>query len=372
MKIRQTINMATNNNLPAVLSPRYQPVTADAMLGGFGSVLPVVDIYLGRTVLFKSMQDPAHNAQLLNEIQNLSKARSRHVVEIYDVLKDEAGNVAGIVIEYLKGRDYLDFHKEAIGNPDGYLRVLYQIATALKDLHSFGIVHRDLKLDNLRSSTSGIVKLFDFGISSPGDGYYTINNRGTLVYAAPELFVAGAAITPKVDIYAFGVCAWALASPVYPSPLREKPPQSINRVSSLASIFGKNLPSKVVELIDRCLDPIAHNRPTSQELSDELAKYLTRGLHKGVFVRSNAAVYELSQDKDNVRIKIGNLGEIKVAYDGISFRVTGVAGDVTVNNVSVTVGMELFDACVLTFGTFDLGWQREWVTFFSSNPEVIL
>jgi serine/threonine protein kinase len=159
------------------------------------------------------MQDSANNEQLQNEVQGLCKARSRHVVEVYDVITNEDGEITGVVIERLRGRDFSAFHKEAAGSPYLYIKILYQLACALRDLHAVGIVHRDLKIDNFKESAAGIVKLFDFGISSPDGGYKTKQNKGTLTYAAPELYVPGAMITPEMDIYALGICAWALAHP---------------------------------------------------------------------------------------------------------------------------------------------------------------
>lgn len=364
--------MAAASQMSMDLPSRYQPIDSLVMLGGFGSVIRVRDIYLDRVVLFKYMQDAKNNAQLLNEIQNLSRARSRHVVEIYDVIRTQDGSICGIIIEYLTGRDYLDFHNEAIGNIKEYLKILFQISSALNDLHRFKIVHRDLKLDNLKSSSSGILKLFDFGISSCEEDYITRNNRGTFNYAAPELYLPGALIRPEMDIYAFGVCAWALASPILPTSLRERPPQKTSKAPSIGSIFGGKLPIKVVELIDCCLNPFPGARPTAEKLFSELATYLTQGLHRGIFVRSNSTIFELSQAKDNVRIKIGTLGDIRVIYNGVAFIIDSVSGDVFINNRVATAGMELHDACLLTFGEMDLGAHREWVTFFSSHPEVVL
>jgi len=78
-------------NLPG----RYSTVTNTLMSGGFGSVQPVRDNFLGRDVLFKFMQSGNDNGQLRNEIQMLAKARSKHIVEIYDVIKDEVAQFKG-------------------------------------------------------------------------------------------------------------------------------------------------------------------------------------------------------------------------------------------------------------------------------------
>src|SRR4249919_3751270 len=121
---------------------RYE-VAAAHLAGGFGSVLQVRDRYLGRDVLYKCMQDPANNDQLLTEVAALTRVRSRHIIEIYDIDLDPRGQLVGIVIEKLAGRDYLEFYNEAAQNPEAFLKVVYQIACALADLHTVEIVHRD-------------------------------------------------------------------------------------------------------------------------------------------------------------------------------------------------------------------------------------
>jgi len=364
-----SISIPINSHM---LPSRYQPITQSVITGGFGSVQRVLDTFLGRDVLFKSMQDKNNNSQLLNEIQGLSKARSRHVVEIYDVVFDDQGSVIGIIIEMLNGRDYLKFHAEAKDNPSGFLLALYQIATGLSDLHTANVVHRDLKLDNLRDSASGILKLFDFGISVANLDYKTKNNRGTLVYAAPELFSPGTAITPELDVYAFGVCAWALASDTWPKELHERPPQTSARAPSIESVMTGLLPQDVIDLIDSCLHPDPAQRPKSCNLRQQLARHIVRDNHKGIFIQGNSSIYELSKEKPIVKIKIGELGELKVEYDGLVFRIVEVSGSVFMNNHPAVISMELQEACVLTFGEFERGAQRQWVSFSSSHPEVIL
>lgn len=354
------------------LPSRYQPITKSLIHGGFGHVQKVHDTFLDRDVLFKSMQDSSNNHQLLNEIKAFSKARSRHVVDIYDVIQDEHGNVVGIIIELLTGQDYSQFHNKNKSSNQDYLCVIFQIASALRDLHLAGVVHRDLKLDNFRDSGAGILKLFDFGISVVGPNYRTKENRGTLVYAAPELFVPGVEITQEMDIYAFGICAWALVTATFPKELHECPPQTSAHVPSINSVSPGWLPIEVVQLIDSCLSVSPVARPSAIQLCQELSRQLVRGRHRGLFVQNSTSLYELSQSKPQVRITIGTLGELKVNYDGLVFRITAVTGHVYVNNQTAVVNMLLHESCLITFGDVSLGSGRSWVTFFSSNPEVVL
>ncbi|HHQ2523996.1 TPA: serine/threonine-protein kinase [Pseudomonas aeruginosa] len=353
------------------LTSRYVPLTQTLISGGFGSVQPVRDTFLDRDVLFKFLHSGNDDAQLRNEIQMLAKVRSKHIVEIYDVVKGDDGKVQGIIIEHLKGRSFDDFHLEALAKPNEYLRVVYQIAQALSVLHGSGIVHRDLKLDNIKSSSFGIVKLFDFGISVDGDDYHTVLNRGTLVYAAPEVFVPGACITKEMDVYALGVCAWALATAKLPKVLRETPPQQTADAPSINSAMGGVLAQEVVDVIDACLAVDPRRRPSAQKVCDVIHKHLVRDEHRGTFVYGNK-VYLLHKGNRNVTMKISGVGELSVAYTGVSFEITGVAGDVYVNNRDAAPGMELHEACVLTFGKPERKSQRSWVTFSSSHPEVIL
>lgn len=351
-----------------ILPGRYTAVTNTLMSGGFGSVQPVRDNFLGRDVLFKFMQSGNDDGQLRNEIQMLAKARSKHIVEIYDVIRDERGSVQGIIIEYLKGRSFEDFHLEAADNPIGYLKILYQIGQALKVLHDADIVHRDLKLANIKASSAGVVKLFDFGISVEGSDYHTRTNRGTFVYAAPELFFEGACITKEMDVYALGVCAWALASANFPSELHDIPPQKSSDVPSLSKVMGGKLENKVIEIIDSCLSVNPARRPSAKMLCDTIKNYLVRDEHRGIFVH-NGAAHPISKANRRVRVRFPGAGGIVVFYNGVNFEVVEVEGDVYINNRGAFVGSVLHDACLLTFGC---GGQRRYVTFSSSQPEVIL
>lgn len=360
------------------LPQRYKTLTKSVLAGGFGAVIPLEDTFLRRVVLLKVMQDTANNVQLQNELRGLCKARSRHVVEVYDVILNSDGEITGVIIERLRGRDFSAFHNEAGGNPQLYIKILYQLACALRDLHAVGIVHRDLKIDNFKESAAGVVKLFDFGISSLDGGYQTKQNKGTLIYAAPELYVPSATITPEMDIYALGVCAWALAYPKFPTQLLEMPPQTSGRAPSISTVMptadkqADGLHKEVIDTIDACLDPQPMNRPSADQISSVLARHLSRNKHRGLFVQGMHKVVELSAQQPSVTLKISTLGQLTITYDGLRFLIAEVNGSVSINNVPAETGHVLHEACVLGFGHTSLGSSRQWVTFFSSHPEVVI
>lgn len=354
-----------------MLPIRYKSLPERPLYGGFGAVRVYHDTFLDRPVIFKSMQSEDNNDQLLNEVRLLSSARSRHVVEIYDVIIDERGVIEGIVIEQLTGRSYETFHTEAARNIYGYIKTLYQIATALADLHEKGVVHRDLKLDNFRDSAAGILKIFDFGISTADAGYYTTNSRATLNYAAPEFWGNDVKITPAMDIYALGACGWALAQNQFPRELQQQPPQSLSLVPSIQTALP-DLPDEIAHLVDACLSVNADRRPKAHQISELCARYLVRNQHRGLFVVGQRKIYELTHLNRNVSINLGYLGGVRVDYDGLDFEVRTVTGDVYINNRPLLPGAKLSEACVLTFGKPELRFNREWVNFSSSRPEVVL
>ncbi|MGE4840609.1 protein kinase domain-containing protein [Yersinia enterocolitica] len=356
-----------------MLPSRYTAITSSVKAGGFGVVIPVKDTYLDRVVIYKVAKNKDDNDQLLNEIRLLSKARSRHIVEIYDVITNQKNEIEGLIIEFLTGKSYDNFHETTNFELEEYKKILYQLATALSDLHAVKITHRDLKLENFKQSSTGIVKLFDFGLSVDDSDYYTTNNRATLVYAAPELFEKDAKIDFPLDIYALGICAWMLAVPYkeLPHVLLERPPQITNKAPSILSVLPK-LDRNLVTLIDSCLDIAPKNRPSADLLKKTLYDYLIKNKHVGTIVQNASNVYFLSSTKPQATIKIKNLGTLEVKYDGLFFEVLNVSGNVYINNIMAQVGQHLHDACVLTFGAPADTWHRVFFTFYCSRPEVIL
>ncbi|MEB1902962.1 protein kinase [Xanthomonas campestris pv. campestris] len=350
---------------------RYK-VIGPAGSGGFGNITELHDTYLDRRVLYKQIRDPSHKSQLTNEVAGLVQSRSRHIVEIYDAEFDSNKQLDGIIIEKLDGRNFIEFYKEAQLDSELTTKVIYQIACALESLHAHRIVHRDLKLDNFKASSAGVIKLYDFGISSQS-GHLTVQNKGSYFYAGPELYAPNAIISTRSDIYSFGICCWLLTTPNLPSCLLECPPLQHSVSPSIATV-APYLDSTVIALIDRCLLKDPKLRPSAKELESSLVAALVKGKHKGTFTstRTNSKIYELSKSQTSVRITIGRLGELRAAYSGLAFYVTGFSGDVTVNNMTISTNMTLHDACVITFGPFSAGSDREFITFSCSKPEVVL
>ena len=348
---------------------RYEPLQRP-MRGGMSHVYICKDTLLKRKVAIKFVDDLEDERRLLDEISALQNVRSKHVVQIYDVFWDKNAPCYGIVLEYLEGPE-LSVDRVGQDFLARYISILYQVASGLSDLHDQGVIHRDIKRDNIREDASGIVKIFDFGLARfSGVNSETKGFAGTFGYAAPELYPADAKFTSAVDVYAFGMLAWYLSGQDPPTslvPLRKGNPPSFS------SLLVK-LPAPICDLLDKTLEIEPSARPSISQIRGALEAYLLQGSHKGLLVTSNS-VRTIDAGHSSVRLVLtdkssGDDWVIRIHYNGFSFVVREVAGDVLVNNRLVSVGESLPKSCVITLG--GNGDKRAFATFDASNPEVVL
>jgi len=139
------------------IADRYEPTGATSA-GGMGEIIECIDLHLQRRVIIKRLQADIEARRLLDEQRALAKVRSKHVVQLYDIveLTDRRKTEKAIVLEFIEGNNLgINSFK-----PDrDYLKVLWQIAGGLKDIHAAGVIHRDIKPDNIRIDVEGVVKI---------------------------------------------------------------------------------------------------------------------------------------------------------------------------------------------------------------------
>lgn len=351
-------------NLPA----RYTPLGSPAS-GGFSHVFKCKDNHLGRDVAIKFIQDEGEKHRLLDELRALLKMRSKHVVQVYDLVPGENDSI-GIVEEFVAGEDLWDSDYPR-QSPETYLKTLWQISAGIADIHACGVIHRDIKPNNMKLDDEGIVKIFDFGLAKGAGGdAKTMGFKGTPSFAAPELFGhATVAFTPAIDTYAFGATAFFLACQDLPPELQGVPPQPIaNPVFSKLPI---SIPTEVSALLDKCLSLSPSDRPAMERVRDELSRYLLRDRHQALAVHRKAP-YVINVGKRSVGFDYPNIGKIEIGYDGLKFVVKVALGDVFINNSPARQGAELPGSCVVALGGAYMGNKREYITFDVSNPEVVL
>lgn len=161
-----------------------------------------------------------------SEINLLTKINHKHIINIIEgkpngVLKKPSGEIKFIdyiVLEYASNGeffDYIYFPKKGFGERYGkYL--FYQILNGLEAVHDAGVVHRDLKTENILLADNFDLKIADFGYATllsgkSGDGILT-TSLGTISYAAPEILLRIPYIGTYVDVFSLGVILFIIVT----------------------------------------------------------------------------------------------------------------------------------------------------------------
>ena len=199
--------------------------------GGMASVHEATDIRLDRTVAVKVMHpglgdDDEFAQRFVREARAAARLNHPHVVGVYDQ-GDDDGTVF-LVMEYVPGHTLRDVvRKEAPMPPSRAVALLEPVVSALAAAHRAGLIHRDVKPENVliadegsTGSTAARVKVADFGLAKAvsADTQHTATGGvliGTVSYLAPELVVDGRA-DARADVYAAGVVLYELLTGAKP------------------------------------------------------------------------------------------------------------------------------------------------------------
>ncbi|MEK5184333.1 Stk1 family PASTA domain-containing Ser/Thr kinase [Solibacillus sp. FSL W7-1324] len=184
--------------------------------GGMSNVYLAHDIILSRDVAIKILRYDLSNEEELHrrfqrEALSATSLTNPNIVSIYDVGEDE--DMHYIVMEYIKGKTLKQYIQEF--SPLSAARsvhIMKQLTSAIAHAHENGIIHRDIKPQNILMDEEGNVKITDFGIAtSLGATSFTQTNSviGTVHYLSPEQARGGLA-TMKSDIYALGIVFYEL------------------------------------------------------------------------------------------------------------------------------------------------------------------
>ncbi len=349
---------------------RYQPKSKPAS-GGMSHATVCRDTHLDRDVLIKELQAGVDQRRIFDEVAALTAIRSKHVVQIYDVIRDMGGAIVGIVEEYISGRDLVEFIP--IDDVNEFLRIAYAISCGISDIHASGRVHRDIKPNNIKFDSEGCLKIFDFGLARDGHiDAATQGAVGTPGYMAPELCVDDDEVVhfdAAIDVYAFGATMLKLTMRTLPRSLKSFPPQLPCSDADFRAL-ALNLSPEISAVMNICLSPRAEDRPVMADVRDMIGAQLLRDQHRATLVVQGVANV-LHASRRAVTITLPG-GVARLRYDGLRFSLSPVSGEVYVNNVKVTGEQNLPKSCVVTFGGPSLGMNRVHIPIDVSHPEVVL
>jgi beta-lactam-binding protein with PASTA domain/predicted Ser/Thr protein kinase len=190
--------------------------------GGMAEVYLGHDLLLNRPVAVKVLReqfarDASVRLRFEREAQAAANFAHPHIVEVYDVGEHDGSPY--IVMEYVKGETLKQvIDEEGPFDPDDVSALLEQIGSALDYAHARGVVHRDVKPQNILVDGDGLAKVADFGIAKAiADSNLTETGTGigTVHYLSPEQ-ANGLMATPSSDVYSLGVVAFEMLTQTLP------------------------------------------------------------------------------------------------------------------------------------------------------------
>jgi serine/threonine-protein kinase len=292
-----------SGSTPSPLAREPVPVSLDSLVGrtlnnryivkrkigegGFGAVFEGMQVATERLVALKvlhpqSVSDATVVARFRREAEACSKLRSPHTVIIYDFDQTEDG-VLYLAMELVNGQSLQDIQRaQGVIPAERCLRILDQVAEALGEAHAKGIVHRDMKPENImveQRDGDDFVKVLDFGIAkivsgdaNKGAPALTAIGQtvGTLEFMSPEQ-LRGKTLDGRSDIYALGMVAYEMLTGELPFKKSKStteviqyhlqtpppPPSTLNPEA--------DVPAKVDELVQRMCAKARDDRHASAE-----------------------------------------------------------------------------------------------------------
>ena len=234
--------------------------------------------------------DPDYKKRFVHEAEVMMTLRHKNLVTVYDAGEDPEMGMCYIVMEYMPGgsvKDRLCEHG-AMPVPEA-ISIAAQIADALGMAHFHGVIHRDVKPDNILFSADGVPKLSDLGVAKflkrAPSATETMQGIiiGTPAYMAPEQMMDSSNIDARADIYSLGVVLYEM--------LTGKRPNDGSTVMGLLAkaIKGETLPdvrtmrpevsAAVAYVLSLMCSPKPENRPeTSRAVADLLVRAAADGL----------------------------------------------------------------------------------------------
>jgi tetratricopeptide (TPR) repeat protein len=299
---------------------RYEVVSLIGA-GGMGELYRARDPELGRNLVIKILPrrvglHPDSVERFVREARAASALNHPNIITVYEIGESAFGHF--IAMELIEGRNLRELKSET-PTIAGVAKIGAQAARALSVAHEAGIIHRDIKPDNLMLRDDGYVKVLDFGIaqlSDRGDGFGTEDTRltqpgmvvGTMRYMSPEQ-AGGKKVTPASDIFSLGIVLYELVTGRHPF-------DATSDMATLSSIMLREPPSpmklnaRIPESLDDLLIQMLKKDPTRRPVAADVARILDTVV---VLQASDRFLPTIIEDATGV---IGRDPELAVLRDG--------------------------------------------------------
>jgi serine/threonine protein kinase/Flp pilus assembly protein TadD len=245
--------------------------------GGMGEVYLADDLELSRKVAIKfvlptSGPEQQFRKRFILEAQAAAALEHPNICAVYEVGRHE--DYSFIVMQYVEGLTLSSRVQQRPLELREVLEIAIQVADALCEAHSRGIIHRDIKPQNIMVTARGQVKLMDFGLAKVMQEHFLVESEaktqslmtepgmvvGTLPYMSPEQ-VRGQRVDGRTDIFSLGVVLYELVAGLQPF-------AADTAADVLASILTRELP------------PLSHQREVPEDLDQIVAKSLAKEREK--------------------------------------------------------------------------------------------
>ncbi len=265
--------------------------------GGFGAVYRAYQTGVGRDVAIKIIlpavaNQPEFIRRFETEAQLIARLEHLHIVPLYDYWRDPDG--AYLVMRWLKGGSLCDSLMHGAFELEAALLLTDHITSALEAAHRSGVIHRDLKPANIFLDEDGNAYLGDFGIAKDLTNPSASSTAedvilGTLDYISPEQ-ARNEPITPRTDIYSFGVVLYEMLTGLHPFP-------NITSVERLYKHLNEPLP-----LIDAPDIPAGVNEVIQKATAKDPAKRYASASELAVAFRQAAVFSGANPPEDPVEV----------------------------------------------------------------------
>ena len=318
--------------------------------GGMGEVYLAEDTKLDRRVALKILppeftEDSERMSRFVREAKSASALNHPNIITIYEIGDSNATHY--IATEFIDGKTLNDYSKDNPLNYKSVLDIAIQVASALDEAHSAGIVHRDIKPDNIMVRSNGLVKILDFGIAKLSEKQTPeIDSEdataiqqpstspgmiiGTANYMSPEQ-AKGKEVDARTDIFSFGVVLYEMIAGHLPFS-GETPMEIISSIlKDEPKPLDDDIPNEISKIINKCLRKAGNERyqtikdalndlkdvKLELDVQDKLEKTVSpdKEDQKTQFLKAVATVDESNQTttnenrNDSITVKKSGLGK---------------------------------------------------------------